>query len=90
MSTVSVLLSLQLKNVSMVKAKVRMSEVTGHRCVFPQAELVEAVTRPTAPGVRDLKAECPWEERKEFHRKACFCVFARQPAFLMLLAEHEH
>lgn len=65
-STVSVLLSLQLKNVSMVKAKVRMSEVVGHRCVFPQAELVEAVTHPTAPGVRDLKGECPWEERKEF------------------------
>lgn len=57
-SAVLALLSLQLKDASMDKAKGKTcgAVVTS---VFPSwTEHREAITHPTAPGVRDLRGEC--------------------------------
>lgn len=58
--------------------------------VSPQTEHAESVTHLTATRARDVKGECPWEERMEFHRKACFWPSACQHAFLMLLTACKH
>lgn len=57
-SAILALLSLQLKDVSMVKAKGKTYGVVV-TSVFPHwTEHREATTHPTAPGVKGLRGEC--------------------------------
>lgn len=68
------LLFLQLKNVSMVKAKGRTCEAVGHRYVFPQVELAEAVIHPTAPGSGTSRESVPGRKRGVSQESLFLCI----------------